>query len=155
MLFSIFPLAIVLTGILGIVVQLTGLQADLVDTIVRNVPVSASGEEQLRSLLEGATSSYSALGLLGVLGLVWAASGMMAAVRVALNAAWDVDEARPFLKGKLIDVGLVFMVAARRARVDRRNRRRQDRLARRRARRSGSTSPPAGPAGCWASCSRS
>ncbi len=110
-LFSVFPLAIVLTGVFGIVVQLTGLQADVVDSIVRNVPVSASGEDKLRHLLEGATGGYSALGLFGVVGLIWAASGMMAAVRVALNGAWDVEQPRPLLKGKLIDIGLVFAVA--------------------------------------------
>ena len=111
-LFSIFPLAIVLTGVLGIVVQLTGLQANLVDAIVRNVP--GLGERRgppPEPAGTAATSSYSALGLIGLIGLIWAASGMMAAVRVALNAAWDIDEARPFLKRKLIDIGLVFMVA--------------------------------------------
>jgi membrane protein len=110
-LFSIFPLAIVLTGVFGLVVHLAGVEADVIGTLVRNVPLSASGEEDLRRLLEGVTSGYSALGLLGAVGLVWAASGMMAAVRVALNAAWDVEKARPFLRGKLIDVGLVVAVA--------------------------------------------
>ena len=110
-LFSIFPLGIVLTGVFGLVVHVTGVQADVVDVVVRNVPLSASGERRLRRLLEGVTGGHSALGLFGVAGLVWAASGMMTAVRVALNAAWDVEEARPFLRGKLIDVGLVFLVA--------------------------------------------
>ncbi len=30
---------------------------------------------------------------------------------MALNEAWDVDEVRPFLRGKLIDIGLVAVVA--------------------------------------------
>ena len=110
-LFSIFPLAIVLTAVSAIVVQAFGAQADVVDAVVRNVPLSSDGADQLRRLLEGVTSGYSALGLLGVLGLVWAASGVMTSVRVALNAAWDVDGPRPFLKSKLIDIGLVFAVA--------------------------------------------
>ena len=110
-LFSLFPLAIVLAAAFAIVVQLTGLRGDVVDTIVSQVPLSASGTSQLRRLLEGATSGYSALGLLGVVGLVWAASGMMGAVRVALNGAWDVEQARPYLKGKLVDLGLVLVVA--------------------------------------------
>ncbi len=110
-LFSLFPLAIVLTAVFGIVVRTIGVRADVVDAVVRNIPLSSDGSDQLRRLLEGATSGYSALGLLGIIGLVWAASGVMTSVRVALNAAWDVDEPRPFLKGKLIDVGLVFAVA--------------------------------------------
>ncbi len=110
-LFSVFPLAIVLAGVFGIVVRATGSQADVVDTIVRNVPLSASGDRQLRTLLTGATGNLSALGLFGVVGMVYAASGMMSSIRLALNAAWDVDESRPFLRGKLVDITLVFGAA--------------------------------------------
>jgi membrane protein len=111
-LFSLFPLAIVLAGVSGIVLNATGSQQDTVDTIVRAVPLSADGSDQLRQLLLGATGNLSALGLLGLVGLVYSASGMMAAIRTALNAAWDVDEARPYLRGKAVDVALVFFVAA-------------------------------------------
>jgi membrane protein len=110
-LFSLFPLAIVLAGIFGIVVHTTGVQADVVDAIVRNVPLSADGSDRLRRLLQQSTGGLSALGLLGIVGLVNAASGMMASIRLALNEAWDVVEYRPFLRGKLIDVGLVFGTA--------------------------------------------
>jgi membrane protein len=110
-LFSIFPLAIVLTGVFGIVVRLTGTRADVVDAIVGYLPLSPSGDHSLRRLLEGATGSLSALGLLGLVGVVYAASGMMAAIRLALNEAWDVVEYRPFLKGKLVDVALVLAAA--------------------------------------------
>ncbi|MGH3049118.1 MAG: YihY/virulence factor BrkB family protein [Gaiellaceae bacterium] len=110
-LFSVFPLAIVLAGISGIVLNATGSQANAVDTIVRNVPLSASGQSQFRHLLLGATGNLAAIGLVGLFGLVYSASGMMAALRTALNQAWDLDEVRPFLRGKLIDLGLVSLVA--------------------------------------------
>ena len=110
-LFSIFPLAIVLAGVFGIVVQATGTQSDVVDTIIGYAPLSASGDQDLRRLLEGATGRLSPLGLIGVVGLLYAASGMMASIRLALNEAWDVAEPRPFLKGKLVDVGLVLAAA--------------------------------------------
>jgi membrane protein len=110
-LFSIFPLAMVLAGVSGIVLNATGSRGRTVDTIVGNVPLSSDGRDQLRHMLLGATGSLSALGLIGVVGLVYSASGMMAAIRTALNEAWDVEEARPFLRGKLVDMGLVFLVA--------------------------------------------
>jgi membrane protein len=111
-LFSIFPLTIFLAAVFGIVVRATGTRADAVDTIVQHVPVSASGESSLRQLLEGATGNLSTLGLLGLVGVVYGASGMMGSLRQALNAVWDVSETRPYLKGKLIDVGLVVAAAA-------------------------------------------
>jgi membrane protein len=110
-LFSIFPLAIVLAALSGLVLNATGSQATVVDTIVRNVPLSESGDDQLRTLLLGATGNLSAVGLVGIVGLLYSASGMMAALRAALNGAWDVEQRRPYLRGKLVDVGLVFLVA--------------------------------------------
>jgi membrane protein len=111
-LFSLFPLAILLSGIFSLVVRAVGVRADVVDAIVRNVPLDESGEAELQRLLEGATSGLSALGLLAVVGVVWAASGMMAAIRSALNRAWDVAEPRPFVRGKVVDVALVLAVGA-------------------------------------------
>jgi membrane protein len=106
-LFSLFPLAILLTAVFGIVVRTTGVQADVIDAIAGALPLSDSGTDEIRQLLRGATSDLSTLGLIGIVGVLYSASGMMAAIRAALNNAFDAGQPRPFLKGKLIDVGLV------------------------------------------------
>lgn len=106
--FSLFPLAIVLTALLGIVLQATALQADVVDAIVTNIPLSDDGQDRMRRLLEDATGDMSGLGLIAIVGLVYAATGMMAAIRFALNRAWDVDEHRPFFQGKAVDLLLIL-----------------------------------------------
>lgn len=110
-LFSLFPLAIVLAGASSVVLHATGSQGNVVDTIVGQLPLSESGDAQIRKLLLGATSSTASLGLIAIVGLIYSASGMMSAMRAALNQAWDVEQTRPFLKGKVIDLGLVFAVA--------------------------------------------
>lgn len=110
-LFSLFPLAIVLAGASSLVLHATGARAQLVHTIVGQLPLSSGGSRQITRLLLGATSGTAGLGLLGILGLVYSASGVMAALRTALNQAWDVRDGRPYLKGKLIDVGLVLVVS--------------------------------------------
>jgi membrane protein len=110
-LFSLFPLAIVVAGASSLILHATGSRARLIDTIVSNLPLSASGARDIRELLLGATSSTTGLGLIAIIGLVYSAGGMMTALRTALNQAWDVEQARPFLKGKLIDLGLVAAVA--------------------------------------------
>jgi membrane protein len=110
-LFSLFPLVILMAGIFGIVVTVSGVQADVVDTVVRNAPLSEEGEQDLRRLLEGATGELSALGLLALPGLLWSASGMMGAIRTALALAWDLEERRPFIRGKVVDVSLVLGTA--------------------------------------------
>ncbi len=109
-LFSLFPLAIVLGALFGIVSEVAGFRPDVVDTIVRNAPLDEQASERLRRVLEEAAEN-SSIGLLGTIGLVWAASGMMAAVRAALNRAWETEDARPWLIGKVVDVLLVFGTA--------------------------------------------
>jgi membrane protein len=111
-LFSLFPLAILLVAIFGLVVRATGVRADAVDAIASALPLSAEGTASVRDLLRGVTGDRSTLGLIGFVGLVYAASGMMAAIRGALGAAFDVTDARPFLRGKLIDLGLIALAAA-------------------------------------------
>ncbi|HZE05148.1 MAG TPA: YihY/virulence factor BrkB family protein [Solirubrobacteraceae bacterium] len=111
-LFSLFPLAIVVAGASSLILHATGSRHSFIDTIVGQLPLSANGASDIRDLLLGATSKSAGLGLLGIIGLVYSASGMMASLRTALNRAWDVEEARPFLRGKLIDIALVAVAAA-------------------------------------------
>lgn len=109
-LFSIFPLSIAAVGVLGLVAH----GADETDTIVgkitKVVPLSDQGEQQVHDLLASLQGSVGALGLLGIVGVLYSASGVMAAVRTALNIAWDTDERRPFLRGKGVDLLLVAAV---------------------------------------------
>jgi len=110
-LFSLFPLAIVLAGASSLILHATGSREHAIDTIVAQLPLSESGDSQIRKLLLDATSGTAGLGLIAIVGLIYSASGMMSAMRSALNQAWDVEQPRPFLKGKLVDLGLVFTVA--------------------------------------------
>lgn len=110
-LFSLFPLAIVLAGASSLILRATGSRIDVVDTIVGELPLSPTGAQHIRSLLLSATGNRAGLGLVGIVGLVYSATGMMASLRTALNRAWDVEQPRPFLRGKLIDVGLVALAA--------------------------------------------
>lgn len=110
-LFSLFPLAIVLAAVFSLVADALGVRPDVVDALVRQMPLTDDGRSELRRLLEQSIEGMGAVGILGLVGLVWAASGMMSAVRTALNRAWDVNDARPWLVGKAVDVLLVFGVA--------------------------------------------
>jgi membrane protein len=108
-LFSLFPLAIVVAGVFGLVSRATGAETAVVDAIVEQLPLTEEAQDEVRQQLLAATRNLSALGLLGVLGLVWAASGMVTATRKAVNLAWDT-EPRSFVRGKALDV-LVALAA--------------------------------------------
>ena len=85
------------------------LRGDLVDNLFDVLPLSeGEGREDLESAIGGLTTGISLAALVSVVGLMWSASGMMGALRRALNQAWDTDYKRAFLHGKLMDFAMVL-----------------------------------------------
>lgn len=110
-LFSIFPLAIFLAGISGLILRNEALRAELLDGIVQAFPLS---EGEARADIENSIDSlgrgFSLAAVVGLGGLLWSASGMMGALRFALNQAWDADYRRPFVIAKAVDLMMVLGV---------------------------------------------
>ncbi len=106
-LFSVFPLAIMAVGIIGLVTQDPHARDAVITAVLQVVPLSSDGRTQLTEVLSSVSGGAGALGLLGLLGLIWSGSGVMATIRTAVNVAWDTDAKRPFLRGKAVDLALV------------------------------------------------
>jgi membrane protein len=106
-LFSLFPLTILLVSILGLVLQDAELRDKVIEEVLDVLPVSVSGEENVRSQIEQIASPLSAIGLVSLVALLWGASGMMASIRIGLEAALKVERGRPVAHAKLIDFVLV------------------------------------------------
>jgi membrane protein len=106
-LFSLAPLAIVLVSVFGLVLQDDDVRERVVDRVVDALPVDASGREDVESAIETIATPTSAAGLLSLLVFLWAASGMMGALRRGLAAAMGVEHGRPAVRGKLVDLALV------------------------------------------------
>ena len=106
-LFSLFPLTIVLVSIFGLVLQDDELRQDVIDEIVDVLPVSESGQADVAKSIEGIATPLSAIGFISLIALLWGASGMMASIRVGLEAALKVDRGRPAAHAKLVDFILV------------------------------------------------
>lgn len=113
LLLSVFPLAILLAaGFSQFVAHSASERSDAIKAILNALPLSASGQDQVRSLLRGSTAGSGAFTATGAVALVWAATGVMAALRSALDRAWDVSTQRPFLRGKLFDLGMLLAAVA-------------------------------------------
>jgi membrane protein len=107
-LFSLFPLTIALVAVFGLVLQDDELRQDVIDEIVDILPVSESGQTDVSQSIEGIASPLSAIGFLSLIALLWGASGMMASIRLGLEAAMKVERGRPAARAKLVDFVLVL-----------------------------------------------
>lgn len=107
LLFSIFPLAIVAVGVFGLVAGSPRVGESMIARLLQVLPLDAEGQRQLRELVGSISGAGGAVGLIGLVGVIWSASGVMAAVRTAVNIAWDVEQRRSFLRGKAVDLLLL------------------------------------------------
>ena len=108
-LFSLFPLTIFLVSIFGLVLQDDELRQRVIDELVDLLPVSESGQTNVAESIEGIATPLSALGFISLIALFWGASGMMASIRIGLEAALKVDRGRPAARAKLVDFTLVAL----------------------------------------------
>jgi membrane protein len=108
-LFSLFPLAMLAATVLGLIVTDAEARTRVVDFVLDNLPLSeARARNDLEVLLLNVTRNVAGFGLLGLATLVFAASGVMGAIRHALNAAFDVEDPRPPAQAKAVDLLLVL-----------------------------------------------
>jgi membrane protein len=106
-LFSLAPLAIVLVSVFSLVLQNDELRDTVVTKVVDALPVDTSGSADVEDAIEEIATPASAAGLVSLVVFLWAASGMMSAIRRGLEHVMGVEEGRPMLRGKLIDFALV------------------------------------------------
>jgi len=107
-LLALFPLLLFLTSVIGILIGSgTGLRHRLFEYLYSVLPASAA---QLVDSTMYEVSSASGGGKIsfGILAALWAASNGMGAICDALNAAYKVEESRPWWKQRLTAIGLTL-----------------------------------------------
>jgi membrane protein len=91
---SLFPLLLSMLAIFGLFLPSESIHQNLINLASNYLPGS-------RAILENNISDIielrGALGLLGILGLLWSGSGVINAISHAINRAWDIKYEHPFL----------------------------------------------------------
>ena len=111
-LFSLFPLLLFLIAAFGLFLDRQFIQLRVTDVFSGYFPGS---DQLIGASLEGALDVRGALGVFGILGLLWSGSAVFGAVSRAVNRAWDVHADRPFFiskprqLGMAAGVGLLFL----------------------------------------------
>lgn len=84
---------------------------EIVDAIVHGLPIAdPSDRDQVERLLDDVAAGAGGLGWLGVVALLYSASGAIGAARHAVNDAWGDRDMRPFAQAKALDAGLTLVV---------------------------------------------
>jgi membrane protein len=113
-LFAIVPMAGLLLAAFGFAMRDPGQRAWIVDLALQSLPLQSNAF--VIEAIRGIASQSVALSAVGLVGIVWSASGLFGAIRDAFNVAWEVRTPRSFLMGKLVDViamvGLGLLLAA-------------------------------------------
>jgi membrane protein len=109
---SFVPLAMLLVGSFGLFFEDAEIRGRVVEAVFENVPLSQEADRaQLEGTVGDALDNTGQLGPIAVLLLIAAASGVMGALRHAINQAWDVEKRPPLLRRKALDVALVLGAA--------------------------------------------
>ena len=112
-LFSVFPLILLVTAILGTQMRNAEARQQVVDRLLNVLPLDPSAAGQIDQLLVSATNNLATIGIVGAIGLVWSSSGMLGSVRGAMELAWEGQAGRrAFFHGKLVDALLLAIVVS-------------------------------------------
>ena len=106
-LFSVFPLLLGVIAGASLVVDEIQVRRAILDTLSRYLP-PATAEFVDRNIAE-TIRLRGTFGVLAIIGLFWSATAVAATIRNALNRLLTAPRRRPYLFGKLIDLGLVLM----------------------------------------------
>lgn len=105
--FSIVPLLLLLSAILGFILTSTADPKDVIRFLTQAIPSSqALISENFLQILE----QRNITGIIGLVGLIWSASGVFFTLTRNVNRAWPGTNERNFIKGRLLAVGIIAIL---------------------------------------------
>ena len=106
---SFVPLAMLLVGGFGLVFDDQEVRERVVRAVFDNVPLAQESDRvRLERAVGDSLERAGHLGPISIVLLLAAASGVMGALRHAINQAWDIDTRPPLLARKALDLALVL-----------------------------------------------
>jgi YihY family inner membrane protein len=106
--FSLFPLLLLLSSILGFFLSTGNNRVDIVNYVTRFVPIQ---EHFIQQTLLAILKARNAVGVIGLVGLLWSASGAFSALAININRAWSVSDARSFFADRLLALGMIAVIS--------------------------------------------
>jgi membrane protein len=107
-LFSIFPLTLLLISLGSFVLNSQQAQEAALNAVGTYLPFAT---ELVQRNIERVLQLRGTASVIGVVGFIWAASGVFGSLSRAVNLAWDLERPRPAWAERALAAGLVVLVA--------------------------------------------
>jgi membrane protein len=107
-LFSLFPLMLALVAAGSFVLQRDTVYQSVIQSVMEFIPVS---QEVLSENLDRVLALRGTVGIIGLVGLIWAAAGVFSSMIININRAWTNTSTRGFIRRRLLGVLLVIALA--------------------------------------------
>jgi membrane protein len=106
--FSLFPLILFFLSLAGLVIQNnTSVRDQLMNLITNLLP---QGQNELQKVITGVVEAKKTAAGIGILTLLWSASGWFQVIDTNVNKIWGVSKSRSFVKGKLFALAMVLTI---------------------------------------------
>ena len=106
-LFSLFPLTLLAVSILGVLLRDPGVQDQVLLGIIAFLPIQ---DQSISNSLRNVADLGPTLTAVSIVGTLWSAGALSAALRSSLNVVFEVQTSRPWLRAKGIDYMLLPVI---------------------------------------------
>jgi len=107
-LFSVFPLTLLLIALGSFFLDPQQAQQAALAAVGAILPGAV---DLVQTNIQQVLESRGTAGLIGIVGFVWAASGVFGGLSRAINQAWDVEHSRPAWAERALAAGMVLLIA--------------------------------------------
>ena len=106
--FSLFPLLLVLVVSASFVLESEEAQQKVLEFVTKGIPIP---QEIIERNIHRLFELRGTVGIAGMIGLLWSATGFFTTLAYQLNRAWPHAESRGFLGRRLVALGIVSALA--------------------------------------------
>lgn len=106
-LFSLFPLLVVLIAASSLLLDEQQAMQRIEQTVLEILPAS---RDLIQENIDNVMSLRSTVGLIGLVGLFWSASGVFSVLVSSINLAWRQTERRGFVQQRLLALAIIIIM---------------------------------------------
>ncbi|MBN1995144.1 MAG: YihY/virulence factor BrkB family protein [Anaerolineae bacterium] len=108
-LFSLFPLLLLIIAVGSFILERNVVQQQVSQAIAENLP---GAQNLIQQNIQRVLALRGTVSIVGIVGLLWAASGVFNTLAYNINAAWTKADVRNFLKRRLVALSIVGVLVA-------------------------------------------